>query len=72
MRGPKGGLTAPGLAHLTVHAVDAHTATTLASAITAPLSATGPSEPHAVPGERGPAVALHAYTHSTGGPGTAG
>lgn len=55
-------LSEPGLARITIHAADARTATTLAYAIAAHLNATGPSEPHAVPGEDGVAVTMRAYT----------
>ncbi len=59
-------LTEPGLARITIHSADAVTVTTIAYAIAAHLNATGPSDPHPVPGEDGVAVPLHAYTH--GGP----
>lgn len=65
-------LREPGLARITIHGADEHTVTTLAYAIAANLNAIGPSEPHPVPGEEGVAVTLHAYTHATSGPRTAG
>lgn len=65
-------LTEPGLARITIHSADARTVTTLGYAIAAHLNATGPTEPHPVPGEDGVAVTLHAYAQAPGGPDTAG
>ncbi|MFF3645554.1 DUF6207 family protein [Streptomyces sp. NPDC002564] len=61
-------LTEPGLARITIHSADAYTVMTLAYAMAAHFNATGPSDPHSVPGEEGVAVTLHAYTRATGGP----
>ncbi|GAA3108407.1 DUF6207 family protein [Streptomyces rectiviolaceus] len=56
-------LTQPGLARITIQSADPETVTALAYTIAAHLNATGPSEPHHLPGEDGVAVTLYASTH---------
>ncbi|WPO76223.1 DUF6207 family protein [Streptomyces sp. KN37] len=54
-------LTQPGLARITIHSADIDTVNAVAYAIAAHLNATGPSQPHRVPGEAGFCVGQYAH-----------